>query len=71
MAKTRPTLLRLAGDGADQLFVLSVLVRYMPIKGTNNPAGLSVSSSWSFIFDDLDNDGARLAPVDYNICLGA
>ncbi len=43
VAKTRPTLLRLAEDGADPLFVLSVLVRYMPIKGTEAPKGQSVS----------------------------
>ena len=41
--KTRPTLLRLVEDGADPLFVLSVLVRYMPIKGTEAPRGQSVS----------------------------
>lgn len=43
MAKTRATLLRLAEDGGDPLFVLSVLVRYMPIKGTEAPKGQSVS----------------------------
>lgn len=42
-AKTRPTLLRLAEDGADSLFVLSVLVRYMPIRGTETPRGRSVA----------------------------
>lgn len=43
VAKTRPILLRLAEDCADPLFVLSVLVRYMPIKGTEAPKGQSVS----------------------------
>jgi len=41
-AKTRPTLLRLAEAGADPLFALSVLVRYMPIRGTEVPKGESV-----------------------------
>jgi hypothetical protein len=42
VAQTRPTLLRLAEDGADPLFVLSVLVRYMPIRGTEVPKGESI-----------------------------
>lgn len=40
---TRLTLLRLVEDGADPLVVLSVLVRYMSIKGTEVPRGQSVS----------------------------
>ena len=43
VAKTRPILLRLTEDRADPLFVLSVLVRYMPFKGTEVPKGQSVS----------------------------
>jgi len=39
VAKTHPTLLRLAEDGADPLFVLSLLVRYMPMQGTEIPKG--------------------------------
>lgn len=42
-AKTRPILLRLTENGADPFFVLSVLVRYMPIRGTEAPRGQSVS----------------------------
>ena len=43
VAKTHPILLRLAEAGVDPLFVLSVLVRYMPLKGTEVPRGPSVS----------------------------
>jgi hypothetical protein len=42
VAKTHPTLLRLVEHGADPLFVLSVLVRYMPMRGTDVPKGESV-----------------------------
>ncbi len=65
VAKTRPTLLRLAEDGADPLFVLSVLVRYMPIKGTEAPTGQSVSiRSSEFDVGVLGNRSPRpLAPL--------
>jgi hypothetical protein len=42
VTKTRLTLVRLAEIGADPLFVLSVLVRYMPMKGTEVPKDESV-----------------------------
>jgi hypothetical protein len=42
VAKTRPVLLRLVEHGADPLFVLSVLVRYMPMRGTEVPKSESV-----------------------------
>lgn len=41
--QTRPTLLHLVEDGADPLVVLSVLIRYMPIRGTEAPRAQSVS----------------------------
>lgn len=37
VADTRLTLVKLAEEGADPLFILSVLVRYMPTKGTEIP----------------------------------
>lgn len=43
VANTRPILLRLTEERADPLFVLSLLVRYMPFKGTEIPKGQSVS----------------------------
>ncbi len=42
VTKTRLTLVSLAENGADPLFVLSVLVRYMPMKGTEVPKDESV-----------------------------
>lgn len=42
VAKTHPVLLRLVEHGADPLFVLSVLVRYMATRGTEVPKGESV-----------------------------
>lgn len=42
VTKTRLTLVSLAESGANPLFVLSVLVRYMPMKGTEVPKDESV-----------------------------
>ena len=65
VAKTRPILLRLTEDGADPLFVLSVLVRYMPFKGTEVPKRQSVSlRSGEFTLEVLRDRAANpLAPL--------
>jgi hypothetical protein len=65
VAKTRPILLRLTEEGADPLFVLSVLVRYMPFKGTEIPKGQSVSlRSGEFNLEVLGDRAANpLAPL--------
>ena len=65
VAKTRPILLRLTEEGADPLFVLSVLVRYMPFKGTEIPKGQSVSlHSGEFTVEVLGNRALNpLAPL--------
>ncbi len=65
VANTRPILLRLTAEGADPLFVLSVLVRYMPFKGTEIPKGQSVSlHSSEFTLEVLGDRAANpLAPL--------
>lgn len=65
VTKTRPVLLHLAQDGADPLFLLSVLVRYMPIRGTEAPRGQSISLQ-SHEFDVTllgDRSASPLAPL--------
>ena len=59
VAKTHPILLRFAEDGADPLFVLSVLVRYLHFTGTEIPEGQSVSLRSSEF--DLEVPGDRAA----------
>jgi len=63
--QTRAILLQLTEQGADPLFVLSVLVRYMPIKGTETPRAQPVSfQSVDFDFRLLgDRDPSPLAPL--------
>jgi len=65
VAKTHPILLRLTEDGADPLFVLSVVVRYMSFKGTEIPKGQSVLlRSGEFNLEVLGDRAANpLAPL--------
>lgn len=65
VANTRPILLRLTAEGADPLFLLSILVRYMPFRATEIPKGQSVSlHSGEFTLEVLGDRGANpLAPL--------
>ncbi len=65
VTQTRAILLQLTEQGADPLFVLSVLVRYIPIRGTETPRAQPVSfQAVDFDFRLLgDRAPSPLAPL--------